>query len=399
MTTPSISRRTQGLGTENAFEVLAEVNKLKREGKDVVSFCIGQPDFGTPNHIREAAIEAIKAGKSGYTDSAGILEAREAVARYFSRTRGIEVKAQDVVIANGAKPFIGYAIACATDPGIGDEVICPVPGYPIYQSQVVAHGATAVGLPLSEEKKFSFDLDDLRARISPRTRLLILNTPHNPTGGVIGRSDLEEIGALAKKHDFWIYADEVYSQIIYDGKFESIASVEGMYERTILSDGASKSYAMPGWRLGFAANPSLAPHLARWVTNTESCANHMTQHAIIRALDGPHDDTHAMVAEFKRRRDVMVRLLNEMDGVSCQMPAGAFYAYPNMNGALKKLNLRSAEQLRQMLLKEGVAVLADHHFGRREPGEKNHYIRLSYCTSMENIEKGLARMKGVLGAK
>jgi aspartate/methionine/tyrosine aminotransferase len=210
---------------------------------------------------------------------------------------------------------------------------------------------------------------------------------------------LEEIAALAKKHDFWIYADEVYSQIIYDGKFESIASVEGMYERTILSDGASKSYAMPGWRLGFAANPSLAPHLARWVTNTESCANHMTQHAIIRALDGPHDDTHAMVAEFKRRRDVMVRLLNEMDGVSCQMPAGAFYAYPNVNGALSKLGFRSAEQLRQMLLKEGVAVLADHHFGRREPGEKNHYIRLSYCTSMENIEKGLARMKGVLGAK
>ncbi|VVB56968.1 Aromatic-amino-acid aminotransferase 2 [uncultured archaeon] len=396
---PDLSRRTKGLGTENAFEVLAEVNKLKREGKDVVSFCIGQPDFGTPENIRAAAIEAIKAGKSGYTDSAGILEARTAVADYLSRTRSIDVKPEDVVIANGAKPFIGYAVACATDPGVGDEVIYPNPGYPIYQSQIVAKGAVPISLPLSEEKKFSFDLDQLRSRISSHTRMLILNTPHNPTGGMLSRGDLEEIAILAKKHNFWIYADEVYSQIVYDGKFESIASIEGMYERTIVSDGASKTYAMPGWRMGYVANPVLAPHIARWVTNTESCANHMTQYAIVQALNGPQDAPRAMVAEFKRRRDVIVKRLNEMDGVNCQMPAGAFYVYPNVNGAVKKLGMKSAEELRARLLKAGVAVLADQHFGRREPGEQNHYLRLSYCTSMENIEAGLARMKEVLGAK
>ncbi len=395
---PELSRRTRGLGTENAFEVLAEVNRLKREGKDVISFCIGQPDFGTPEHIRQAAIKAINAGMSGYTDSAGLYDARAAVARYLSRTRSIDVKPEHVVIANGAKPFIGYAIDIATDPGVGDEVIYPNPGYPIYQSQIIAKGAVPISLPLSEEKKFSFDLDSLRERISSRTRMLILNTPHNPTGGMLGRSDLEEIAALAKKHDFWVYADEIYSQIVYEGKFESIASIEGMYERTIISDGASKVYAMPGWRLGYAANPVLAPSLARWVTNTESCANHMTQHAIITALDGPQTASEAMVAEFKRRRDGMVKMLNEMQGVTCLLPSGAFYVYPNVNGAVARLGLANAEELRARLLKAGVAVLADQHFGKREPGEKNHYLRLSYCTSMENIEKGLARMKESLAA-
>ena len=279
-----VSKRTLGLGTENAFVVLAEVNALLREGKDVVSFCIGQPDFDTSQHIKDAAIKAINDGKTGYTDSAGILPAREAVARYLSRTRKINVKPEHVVIANGAKPFIAYTIACTTDYGVGDEVIYPNPGFPIYQSQIIANGAVPVPLPLSEKRKFSFDIEELKARISNRTKLLIINTPHNPTGGKLEEDDLKEVASLAKKHDFWVYADEVYCTLSYDKEFKSIASLPDMYERTIVSDGASKSYAMTGWRMGYIANSTLAPHIARWVTNTESWANHMSQYALAAAL-------------------------------------------------------------------------------------------------------------------
>jgi aspartate aminotransferase len=391
-----VSKRTLSLGTENAFVVLAEVNKLVREGKDVVSFCIGQPDFDTPRHIKDAAIKAINDGKTGYTDSAGVMHAREAVARYISRTRHIDCRPEHVVIANGAKPFIHYAIACTTDYGVGDEVIYPNPGFPIYESQIIVNGAVPVPLPLSEKKKFGFEISELEKRITGKTRLLILNTPHNPTGGVLTEDDLKEVARLAKKHNFWVYADEVYCQIIYDGEFKSIASLPGMYERTIISDGASKSYAMTGWRMGFIANPVLAAHIARWVTNTESCANHMSQLALKEALDGTHEPTKMMVQSFKERRDLTVKLLNGIKGVHCLTPGGAFYAFPNVTEAVKNLGLKDSEELRRLLLQHGVAVLADIHFGRRNPGDSEQHIRLSYATSKQNIIEGIRRMKEVI---
>lgn len=390
-----ISKRTQMLGTENAFEVLAEVNRLKREGKDVISFCIGQPDFDTPQNIKDAAIKAIKEGKTGYTDSAGVLAVRESVAKYLSRTRKIDVRPEHVAIANGAKPFIAYALACVTDHGVGDEVIYPNPGFPIYESQIIVNGAVPVPLPLSEKKGFSFEISELEKRISDKTKLLILNSPQNPTGGIVGEEDLREVARLAKKHDFWVYSDEVYCSLAYDREFKSIASQEGMYERTIICDGASKAYAMTGWRMGYAANPALAPHIARWITNTESCANHMAQYALKEALDGPQEESLKMAASFRERRDLIVGLLNGIPGVKCLMPGGAFYAFPNVTGACKKLGLGDSEKFRKLLLKNGVAVLSDIHFGKRNPGDTEQHIRLSYATSKPNIIEGIRRMKAV----
>jgi aspartate/methionine/tyrosine aminotransferase len=394
-----ISKRTAALGTETAFVVLAEVNRRRREGQDVISFCIGQPDFDTPKNIKDAAKKAMDEGKTGYTDSNGLPMAREAVARYLSRTRGIEVKPEHVVIANGAKPFIYYTIACTTDYGVGDEVIYPNPGYPIYESQIISNGAVPVPLPLSEKKKFSFDIEELKSRISNRTRLLIINSPQNPTGGVIEEEDLKEAATLAKKHNFWVYSDEVYCKMVYDKKFCSIASLPGMYERTVISDGASKAYAMTGWRIGFMANPVLASYISRWVTNTESCANHMTQYALAEALDGQQAESDRMVASFRERRDLIVKLLNEIDGVSCLMPGGAFYAFPNVTKACEKLGLKDSEELRKLLLERGVAVLSDVHFGKRNPGDSEQHIRLSYVASKENIIEGLRRMKETIGEK
>jgi len=257
---PQISSRTSGLGTENAFVVLKEVNDLIAQGREIISFCIGQPDFNTPPNICEAAIEAIRDGRHGYTPSAGIPELREAVAEYVLRTRGIEVKPDWVVIANGAKPFIGFTLLSVTDYGQGHEVLYPNPGFPIYSTQAVAHGAVPVPLHLLECKNFSFDVDKLESLITPRTKLLILCSPHNPTGGVLTLETFEKIAETAIKHDLWVYSDEVYSRMVHEGQFESIASIPGMLERTIICDGASKTYAMTGWRLGYAVNKRLAPY-------------------------------------------------------------------------------------------------------------------------------------------
>jgi len=281
---PEISERTRNLGTENAFVVLKEVNDLVSQGRDIVNFCIGQPDFDTPEHIKEAAIKAIREGKTGYTPSPGISELREAVAEYFSETRNIDVKPEWVVVANGAKPFIYYTILSVTDYGKGEEVLYPNPGFPIYESQIRANGAVPVPLPLLESKGYAFDVEYLESRITEKTRLLILNSPHNPTGGVLDRDTLEQIADIVKRHEnLWVFSDEIYSRIVHDGEFVSIASFPGMQERTIIVDGVSKSYAMTGWRIGFAANEKLAPHLSRWVTNTDSCAAHPNQYAALAA--------------------------------------------------------------------------------------------------------------------
>ena len=390
---PKISRRTAELGTENAFVVLAEVNELVRQGKDVVSFCIGQPDFPTPTNVQDAAIEAIRAGKHGYTPSAGIVELREAAARYMGKMRGLAIRPEDVVVGAGAKPFIAYAILATTDYGAGDEVIYPNPGFPIYESQIKAHGAVPVPLHLREARDFAFDPADLEAKLSPRTKLLILNSPHNPTGGILARRDLEAIAAILRGHpDVWVYADEIYSRLCYEGEFFSIASVPGMYERTIVSDGASKTWAMTGWRLGLTANPVLAAEFTRWVTNTDSCASQISQWAAVAAIQGPQDDAAKMRASFLERRDLIVGLLNQVPGVTCRTPGGAFYVWPNVTEACRIIGAADSEEFRRRLLNDaGVAVLADIHFGARVPGEGQH-VRFSYAASKSAIESGVARM-------
>ncbi|MGE5162182.1 MAG: pyridoxal phosphate-dependent aminotransferase [Betaproteobacteria bacterium] len=390
---PNLSRRASALGTENAFVVLAEVNRLIREGKDIVSFCIGQPDFPTPTHIQDAAVDAVRGGKHGYTPSAGIDELRAAAARSMGALRGMDIAPDEVVVGAGAKPFIGYAIASVTDYGVGDEVIFPVPGFPIYESQVVANGAVPVGLPLRESRAFAFDPNELEARIGPKTRLLILNTPHNPTGGLLTRADLEGIAEVLRRHpQVWVYADEIYSKLVYEGDFVSISTLPGMRERTIISDGASKTYAMTGWRIGFTANATLAPVFTRWITNTESCASQISQWAALAALTGPQAEADRMKASFHARRDLIVRLLNEVPGFRCASPGGAFYAWPNVTDACARIGAKDSEELRRRLLHEaGVAVLADIHFGPRVEGDGQH-IRFSYAASEAAIEEGVRRI-------
>lgn len=389
----NVSQRAQGLGTENAFIALAEVNKLIREGRDVISFCIGQPDFHTPMNIQDAGVKAIREGRHGYTPSAGIAELRQAVADDFTRTRGIKVDADDVVVAAGAKPFIAYTILTTTDYGAGDEVIYPVPGFPIYESQIKASGAVGVPIYLRESRNFSFDPQELADKITPKTKLLILNSPQNPTGGIIPKKDMEAIAEILRKHpQIWIFADEIYGRLIYEGEFVSIASLPGMQERTIISDGCSKTWAMTGWRLGFAANKKLAPFFTTWITNTESCASQITQWAGVEALNGPQDDANRMRDIFHQRRELIVGLLNQVPGVTCKKPGGAFYAWPNVTEACKLTGCKDSEELRKRLLNEaGLAVLADIHFGPRVEGEGQH-IRLSYAASDDAIKQGIQRM-------
>jgi len=390
---PKLSHRTASLGTENAFVVLAEVNALISKGKDIISFCIGQPDFPTPVNIQDAAVKAIREGRHGYTASAGIAELREAAARYMGGMRGLSIDPEHVVVGAGAKPFIAYAILCTTDYGAGDEVIYPNPGFPIYESQILAHGAVPVPLYLREARDFAFDPAELEARITPKTKLLILNSPHNPTGGSLSPEDLEAIAVILRRHPhIWVYADEIYSRLVYEGKFASIAALPGMFERTIISDGASKTWAMTGWRIGFASNPVLAPHFVRWVTNTDSCASQISQWAAVEALNGPQDEAEKMRQSFLDRRDLIVDLLDRVPGVSCRTPGGAFYAWPNVTEACRLVGARDSEEFRKRLLNEaGVAVLADIHFGARVPDEGQH-IRFSYAAAPDAIRAGVARI-------
>jgi aspartate aminotransferase len=393
LTVPRLSRRAESLGTENAFVVLAEVNALQREGRDIVSFCIGQPDFPTPRYVQEAAIVAIKSGKHGYTPSAGIDELRAAAAADLGARRGLDIRPEDVVVGAGAKPFIAYTIASVTDYGAGDEVIYPVPGFPIYESQIVANGAVPVPIYLREARGFAFDPAELEAKITPQTRLLILNSPQNPTGGILRAEDLDAIAEILHAHPHvWVFADEIYSRLVYDGGFESLASRPGLVERTVISDGASKTWAMTGWRIGYVANRTLAPVFTRWITNTESCASQISQWAAVAAITGPQDTASMMRQRFLERRDVIVRLLNEVPGVECATPGGAFYAWPNVTEACRMTGAADSEAFRKRLLQEaGVAVLADVHFGRRVPGEGQH-VRFSYAASKEAIENGVTRM-------
>ena len=379
--------RMDRLGTESAFEVLAKAKGLEAQGRDIVHLEIGQPDFITPANICEAAFKAMKEGHTGYGPSAGLLEFREVIAEHISETRGVEVHPDEVTVTPGAKPIIFFTILALVDEG--DEVIYPNPGFPIYESVIDFIDGKAVPLPLREEVGFGFRIEDLEASISDRTKLLIINSPQNPTGGTLAKSDLEAIADLAIKHNFYVLTDEVYSRILYEGVHDSLISLPGMKERTILLEGHSKTYAMTGWRLGYGIAPTeLADKITQLTINSNSCTATFTQFAGIEALKGPQDFVHEMVAEFRKRRDAIVDGLNAIEGVSCIKPLGAFYVFPNVTQAPL-----SCQDLSDYLLEDaGVAVLPGTAFGKYGDG----YLRLSYANSLENIEEALARMDSAI---
>jgi aspartate/methionine/tyrosine aminotransferase len=375
------------LGTETAFSVLARAKALERDGRDVIHLEIGEPDFPTSPHICEVAADALRAGETHYTPSAGIPELREAAAEYLAASRGIDVQPENVLVGTGAKPFLFFGILATCNPG--DEVVYPDPGFPIYESAIRWAGATPIPLPLLEERDFTFSPDDLAERLGPRTKLVILNSPQNPTGGVLSAEDVASAAELIGETDAWVLTDEVYSRMLYEGEFASIASHSGMLERTILLDGLSKTYAMTGWRCGFAAVPDeLVDPLTRFFVNSTSCVPAFVQLAGVAALTGPQDEPRAMVEEFRARRDLVVDGLNRLSGVTCRVPKGAFYAFPNVADVPI-----DADELAVRLLDEaGVAVLAGGAFGT--VGKDN--LRLSYANSREKLIEALERMDAFL---
>jgi aspartate aminotransferase len=372
------------LGTETAFEVLARARQLEARGVEVVHLEIGEPDFDTPRNIVDAGCRALQEGFTHYGPSPGLPELRAAIARKISSSRGIEVAPEQVVVVPGGKPIMFFLIMALAEPG--DEVMYPDPGFPIYESMINYVGARAVPMPLLESKRFRFDVDQFRRDVSDRTRLIIINSPANPTGGVLESSDLEAIAEVARERQIPVMSDEIYSEILYEGEFSSISALPGMKDLTIILDGFSKTYAMTGWRLGFGVFPAeLVPHISRLVTNSVSCTATFIQKAGVEALEGPQEKAREYAAEFRRRRQVIVDGLNRIPGISCVMPAGAFYAFPNITGT----GLKSKELADLLLDKYGVAALSGGSFGKYGEG----YLRLSYANSVENIEKALERIE------
>ncbi|RUT02604.1 aminotransferase [Chroococcidiopsis cubana SAG 39.79] len=380
----NFAERMSRLGTESAFEVLAKAQRLEAQGRNIIHLEIGQPDFQTPMNICQAAFQAMKDGYTGYAPAPGLPQLRQAIAQYVTHTRGVEVHPDEVVVTPGAKPIIFFTILALVD--TGDEVIYPNPGFPVYESVINFVGGKAISLALREEVGFRFRIEDLEQAISPRTRLLILNSPQNPTGGVLQLEDLEAIANLAERHNFYILSDEIYSRILYEQTHHSIMSLPGMKERTILLDGYSKTYAMTGWRLGYGVAPQLlAQKLEQLTINSNSCTCSFTQIAGIEALTGTQEFVEQMVDEFRQRRDFIVDGLNAIAGIECVKPTGAFYVFPNV----KQLPL-SCDALADYLLAEaGVAVLSGSAFGRFGEG----YLRLSYANSLANILIALNRIE------
>jgi len=378
------AERMKTLGTETAFEVLAKAKALEKQGKDIVHLEIGEPDFDTPKNIKEAAVKALYAGYTHYVPAAGIPELREAIAEYISKTRKIDVDPEEVVVAPGAKPIMLYAILACVNPG--EEVVYQNPGYPIFESLINFVRAKPVPIPLKEENDFRMDHEYVKEKITKKTKMIIINSPENPTGGILTREDLKLIAdCVADRDDVVILSDEIYSRIIYEGEHESIASLPGMKEKTILLDGFSKTYAMTGWRLGYGVmRKDIAQKATQLMINSNSCTCAFVQMAGVEALKGPQDEVDRMVAEFKRRREVIIPGLNEIEGISCKKPRGAFYAFPNIT----KLGMSSHEFSDYLLNEAGVAVLPGTSFGEYGEG----YLRLSFATSVENIKKALNRI-------
>jgi len=374
------------LGTESAFEVLARAKALERQGKQIVHLEIGEPDFDTPPHIKEAAKRALDDGATHYGPSAGLPELREAIAKHVSETRGIPVSADQVVVTPGAKPIMFFTIMALV--GQGDEVIYPNPGFPIYESVINFVGGKPVPIPLRESSEFGFDLDLFEKAVSSRTKLIIINSPENPTGGVLDRAQIERIAAIAARHQIPVLSDEIYRQFLYEGEFVSILEMPGLHRQTILLDGFSKSYAMTGWRLGYGVfPPELVEHITRLMVNSASCTASFVQLAGIAALQGEQAAVGRMVAEFKRRRDILVDGLNKLPGVKCLRPRGAFYVFPNITGTRRS----SAEVAERLLNEAGVAALSGAAFGAHGEG----YLRFSYANSEANLRAALDRMRPV----
>ena len=378
-----LARRMERLGTETAFEVLVKAKALEAQGRDIIHLEIGEPDFDTPGNIIEAGCDALRKGFTHYGPSAGMMELREVIAQHVSETRRVNVTPDEVVIVPGGKPIIFFSIlALAED---GDEIIYPNPGFPIYESMINYVGAKAVPIRLREELDFRLDVDEFASLINDRTKLVIVNSPHNPTGGVLEKKDIDAIAHAIGDRNIMVLSDEIYSQLIFEGEEHSIMSIDGMKERTILLDGFSKTYAMTGWRMGYGVmRADLATHISRLMTNSNSCTASFTQIAGVEALRGSQKSVDAMRAEFKKRRDVMVAGLNKIKGFSCRVPHGAFYVFPN----IAKTGWPSKKLADALLEDAGVAGLSGTAFGDFGEG----YLRFSVANSIENIEKALDRI-------
>jgi aspartate aminotransferase len=379
-----LADRMSRLGTETAFEVLSKARALERQGKKIVHLEIGEPDFNTPENVVEAGVDALRKGWTHYGPSAGLPELRQAIADYVSRTRGVKVSSEEVVVVPGGKPIIFFTILSLIDEG--DEVIYPNPGFPIYESMIRYVGGRAVAIRLREERDFSLDVNELASLISDRTKLIIINSPQNPTGGVLARRDIEQIARVIGDRNIIVLSDEIYSRLLFDG-FEhfSIMSVPGMQERTILLDGFSKTYAMTGWRMGYGVmRADLASHITRLMTNSNSCTASFTQVAGIEALRGDQSSVDRMRDEFQRRRDVFVAGLNKIKGFSCRMPKGAFYVFPNIT----ETGWKSKPLADALLEQAGIAALSGTSFGEFGEG----YLRFSVANSLENLDEALLRL-------
>jgi aspartate aminotransferase len=380
-----LAKRMARLGTETAFEVLVKARALEAKGRDIVHLEIGEPDFDTPRNIIDAGADALHKGFTHYGPSAGLPQLRETIAQYVSETRRIDVSPEEVVVVPGGKPIIFFTILALAEEG--DEVIYPNPGFPIYESMINYVGAKAVPIRLREEMDFRLDVDELAGLINDRTKLIIINSPHNPTGGVLEKKDIDGIARAIGDQDVMVLTDEIYSRLIFEGEHHSIMSIDGMKDRCILLDGFSKTYAMTGWRMGYGVmRADLATHVARLMTNSNSCTASFTQMAGVEALRGPQASVVEMCAEFKRRRDVMVAGLNKIKGFSCLLPKGAFYVFPNIS----KTGWPSKKLADALLDDAGVAGLSGTAFGDFGEG----YLRFSVANSIENIEKALERMNG-----
>ena len=382
-----LSKKMARLGTESAFQVLAQAQALEARGIDVIHLEIGEPDYATPANIAEAAARAVKDGYTHYCNSQGIVQLRTAIAREIEKTRGIRVDPDRIVVTTGAKPIMFYAILALLEEG--DEAIYPDPCFPIFESMINFTGAKPVPLPMREELDFCFDIDEFKSKVTSRTKLIIVNSPHNPTGSVLTEEDIQAIADVARERGIVVLSDEIYERFIYEGQALSITSLPGMLERTIMLSGFSKTYAMTGWRLGYAVMPKgLVEPIVRMIVNSVSCTAPFIQRAGIEALTGPQDFIPGMIDEFKKRRDLIVDGLNEIPGVSCRKPKGAFYAFPN----IKKTGMRS-KALAEYLLKEAnVATLAGSDFGKYGEG----YLRLSYANSQQNLQKAIDRISAAL---
>src|SRR6266566_3349849 len=378
-----LAKRMARLGTETAFEVLVKAKALEAQGRDIIHLEIGEPDFDTPSNIIEAGCDALRKGFTHYGPSAGMMELREVIARYVSETRRVNVTPDEVVVVPGGKPIIFFSILALAE--VGDEVIYPNPGFPIYESMINYVGAKAVPIRLREELDFRLDVDELASLINDRTKLVIVNSPQNPTGGVLTKEDIAAVARAIGDRNIMVLSDEIYSQLIFEGEHHSIMSIDGMQERTILLDGFSKTYAMTGWRMGYGVmRPDLATHISRLMTNSNSCTASFTQIAGIEALRGPQDVVDTMRTEFQKRRDVMVAGLNKIKGFCCRLPKGAFYVFPNIT----KTGWPSKKLADSLLDDAGVAALSGTAFGDFGEG----YMRFSVANSIENIKKALDRV-------